>query len=63
MKCFQFGPLCNFVVWQRHNSLPNDKILTWPKLKEFADDKINVIWKLKFALGKVENIVNKGEKC
>ena len=24
------------------NTLPNDKILDWSKLKAFADDKINV---------------------
>ena len=44
-------------VFHRHslqlqliNSLPNDKILNLPKLKAFADDKINVTQKLKFAL-------------
>ena len=33
------------------------------KLKAFADDKINVIEKLKFGLGRVENIVGKGENA
>ena len=33
------------------------------KLKAFADDKINMIEKLKFLLGKVENIVGKGENA
>ena len=28
-------------VWKRVNSLPNDKILDWSKLKAFADGKIN----------------------
>ena len=41
------------------NSLPNNKILDWSELKAFADDKINVIEKLKFALERVENIVGK----
>ena len=41
------------------NSLPNDKILDWPKFKAFADDKINVTENLKF----VENIVGKGENA
>ena len=45
------------------NSLPNDKILDWSKLKAFADDKINVTEKLKFVLGRVENIVGKGENA
>ena len=45
------------------NSLPNDKILDWSKLKAFADDKINVAEKLSFVLGRVENIVEKGENA
>ena len=45
------------------NSLPNHKILDWSKLKAYADDKINVTQKLKFALGRVENIVEKGENA
>ena len=43
------------------NSKPKHKILGWSKLKGFADDKINVTEKLKFALGRVENMVGKGE--
>ena len=38
-------------------TLPNYKILDWSKLKAFADNKINV----KFNLGRVENIMAKGE--
>ena len=45
------------------NSLPNDKILDWSKLKAFADDIIKVIEKFKFGLGMVENIVGKGENA
>ena len=45
------------------NSLPNDKILDWSKLKAFADDTINVTQKFKFVLGRVENIVGKGENA
>ena len=45
------------------NSLPNDKFSDWSKLKGFADDKINVTEKLKFVLGKIENIVGKGENA
>ena len=43
------------------NSLPNDKIFDWTKLKAFADDKINVNEKLKLGLGRVENIMGKEE--
>ena len=45
------------------NSLPNDKSLDWWKFKEFADDNISVTEKLKFVLGRVENIVGKGENA
>ena len=43
--------------------LPNDKILDWSKFKAPADDKINVTQNLKFVLGKVENILGKGENA
>ena len=49
--------ICHLV---RVNSLPNNKILGQSKLKAFADNKINVAEKLKFVLGRVENIVGKG---
>ena len=45
------------------NPLPNDKILDWSKLKAFADKKITVTQKLKFVLGRVKNIVEKGENA
>ena len=48
---------------QPFNSLPNHKILDKCKLKTFADDKINVNKNLKFVLGRVENIVGKGENA
>ena len=45
------------------NSLPNDTILDLSKSKVFADDNSNVYQKLKLALGRVENIVGKGENA
>ena len=58
----------SFNVIQSHpnqilNPLPNDKFLDWSKLKAVADDKSNVAAKLKFVLGRVENIVGKGENA
>ena len=47
----------------RFNSLPNYKFLDWSKMKPFAEDEINLAEKLKFVLGKVENIVGKGENA
>ena len=44
-------------------SLPNSKSLDWSKLKAFADDKINLNKKLELVLGRVENIVGKGENA
>ena len=37
------------------------KSLEWSKFKALADDKLNVNKKLDFVLGRVENIVEKGE--
>ena len=45
------------------NPLPNYKILDWTKLKIIADVNINVNQMLKFDLGRVENIVGKGENA
>ena len=41
------------------NSLPNDKVFDWSKLKAFASFKINVNEKLKFLLGRVETLCEK----
>ena len=43
--------------------LPNNKIIDWSKLKALADDNINVTEKLKFVLGRIENMVGKGENA
>ena len=53
--------LSKVVSFKVFNSLPNNKILDWSKLKTFADKKINVTEKLKFVLDRVKNIVGKGE--
>ena len=45
------------------NSLPNDKTLDCSKLKAFADDNTYVSKKVKFVLGRVENIMGKGENA
>ena len=45
------------------NSLLNDKILDWSILNAFAGNKINVNQKLKFDMGRVENIVGKEENA
>ena len=58
-----FGKFLNFCPVANGYSLQNDKTLDWFKLKAFADDKINVIEKLKFVLERVENIVGKGENA
>ena len=39
------------------------QILDWSKLQAFADNKINVAQKLKYALGTVENIMGKVENA
>ena len=45
------------------NSLPTEKILHCFELKAFADNKLDVIEKLKLHLGWVENIVGNGENA
>ena len=47
----------------RINSLPNDNIFDWFKLKAFADDKINLPKKQNSFSGCEENIVRKGENA
>ena len=39
------------------------KVLDHSNLKYFADDKINVTYKINFVIGRVENIVSKGENA
>ena len=43
------------------NSLSNDKMLAWSKLKAFADDKINGTGKPNLSFGWVENLAGKGK--
>ena len=43
--------------------LPDDKILGLPKLKAFADDKLNVTQSVKVAFHRIENIVGKEENA
>ena len=45
------------------NSLQNDKILEWSKLKGFADNKIYLNETLKFVFGRVENVAEKEENA
>ena len=51
-------PLANGI-----NSLPNDKILDWSKLKAFADDIFKGTEIIVFVFDSVENIVGKGENA
>ena len=45
------------------NSAPKDKISDLLQFKVFADDKIRVTRKLKFVVGRLENIVGKRENA
>ena len=46
-------------------TLPNEKLSDWSKLKvrQIEDDKLNLAEILKSVLGRVENIVGKGENA
>ena len=48
---------CNYSL----TCLPDDTFLDWSKLVAFVDDKVNETQNLKFVLGRVDNIVGKGE--
>ena len=53
--------LDQFKILSRVNRLPKNKIFDRSKLKALADDKMNMMQNSKFVLGKVENIMGKGE--
>ena len=63
-KCSQYGHVYFYSTVTEHsclgkiNTLPNDKLLDWSKLKAFADNKIKVLKMMIF-----ENIVGKGENA
>ena len=56
---------CSLIQKSRNgvNSLPDNKIVDFSKLKGFADDKVNVAQKSKSVLGRVKNIAGKGENA
>ena len=45
------------------NPVPDDKILGLPKLKAFADDKLNVTQNIKVVSHRIENIKGKEENA
>ena len=45
------------------NPLSDDKILSLPKLKAFADDKLNITQNIKVFFHRIENIVGKEENA
>ena len=63
IACQKFNLAISNLVSKNAFVIPNDKILDLTKLKAFAYNKIKVIQRLKFAFGRVENIVEKGENA
>ena len=59
----KFGAKRLSIKQWKFNSLPNDNFFDWSKLKAFADELLNLTEKLKFVLGRVENIVGKEENA
>ena len=51
------GPTTTVGTKRLFNSLPSDKILNRSKFKVVADEKMVVTQRLKFVLGRTENIV------
>ena len=60
-KLFQLWKSLKFVVWERVNPFPHNKILDHTKLKAFADDKLNVTKMIISVCDRVENIVGTRE--
>ena len=48
-------------IFDKVNTLPDDKILGLPELKALANDKSNVIKNTKVVFHRIENIVGKEE--
>ena len=59
--------LASDLVLKSYNSLPNNRILDQSKMEDFRDNKINVTrnvsLQVHFVLGRVENIMGKGENA
>ena len=55
------GNFFHFQTLTTVNSLPNDKLLDWSKLKAFADNKLNIAEFINSMFDRAENIVGKGE--
>ena len=55
--------MCTFYSSSCFKSLSKDNILDLSKLKALADDNLYVYQISKFALGRIENIVGKGENA
>ena len=60
--CFP-GASKGVIVWEWVNPLPDDKILGLPKLKAFADDKLNVTQNIKVVFHRIEKHCGKRRKC
>ena len=61
-KAFKLDQLKNFLFGEEFDSLRNDKILDWPKLKAFTDGKIKFELKIK-TFGKGRKHLWKWRKC
>ena len=55
--------VCSTCLVANINPLPDKRILDWSKLKVFSDDKLNATQKLEVALGRVENLMRKGDNA
>ena len=59
--------ICSFsstlIKYYRINSLPNNKIPDWSKLKAFADDNLNVVKMTISLFDRLEKTVGKGENA
>ena len=58
-----FSPITYSKAIFSFNPLPDDKILGLPKLKAFAEDKLNITQNIKDVFHRIENVVGKEENA
>ena len=63
VKYLTHNPQLKFVIWERVNCLPNNKILASSKVKAFANGKFTDAMMMFSVFRRVESIVGKGENA
>ena len=57
-RCNKTESILQTIIQMGRNSLPNDKVLDWSKLKAFADENLYVDQMMIYVFERVENVGN-----